>query len=276
MYYTRLSVTCDPEFTEILIAEIAETGFDTFQENSDGFEAFASQDEYDKSGLEDIRNRYNHLEVLSFEFSRVEKENWNEQWEKSFDPVIVEDRCIVRAEFHQVDKEYPYEIIITPKMSFGTGHHATTWLMLKAQMEIDHQGKRVMDAGCGTCILSIMAEKRGAVFTDAFDIDEWSTVNGKENLENNSCSGIRLRQGTISTLSFEGAFDTILANINKNILLSEMEAYSGHLKENGALLLSGFYTTDVKDLSERAMEFNLKPERQLEKDGWCALILRKV
>lgn len=276
MYYTRLAVQCDSEFTEILIAEVAETGFDTFQETATGFEAFAEQEHYDGGLLEEIRQRYNHLHILKFEFSRVEKENWNEQWEKSFNPVIVEDKCIVRAEFHKIEKDYPYEIIITPKMSFGTGHHATTWLMLKLQMETDHTGKRVMDAGCGTCILSIMAEKRGAAFTEAFDIDEWSTVNGKENLENNSCSRIRLRQGTVRTLFFDEHFDIILANINKNILLDEIKDYSIHLKKNGILLLSGFYTSDVQDLAKRAEKFNLKFERQIEKDGWCAMTLCKA
>lgn len=276
MYYTRLAVQCDSEFTEILIAEVAETGFDTFQETATGFEAFAEQEHYDGGLLEEIRQRYNHIHILKFEFSRVEKENWNEQWEKSFNPVIVEDKCIVRAEFHKIEKDYPYEIIITPKMSFGTGHHATTWLMLKLQMETDHTGKRVMDAGCGTCILSIMAEKRGAAFTEAFDIDEWSTVNGKENLENNSCSRIRLRQGTVRTLFFDEHFDIILANINKNILLDEIKDYSIHLKKNGILLLSGFYTSDVQDLAKRAEKFNLKFERQIEKDGWCAMTLCKA
>ena len=276
MYYTRLDVTCDPDFTEILIAEVAEAGFETFQENTYGFEAFAEQENFDRESLDSIRDRYQHLTKLEFEFSRVEKENWNEQWEKSFEPVIVDDRCVVRAEFHQTEKSFPYEIIITPKMSFGTGHHATTWLMLKAQLQTDHTAKRVMDAGCGTAVLAIMAEKRGASFVDAFDIDEWSTINGAENITNNKCSAIQLRQGTIRTLSFEKNFDIILANINKNILLDEMQEYARHLHEGGLLLLSGFFTSDAEDLISKALSCNLKFQDELVKDGWCALTLKKI
>lgn len=276
MFYTRLKVSCDPEFTEILIAEVAEAGFDTFQETDSGFEAFADQDNFDQQSLDLIRERYKHLELLDFEFSRVEKENWNEQWERSFEPVIVDDKCVVRAEFHQIEKSFPYEIVITPKMSFGTGHHATTWLMLKAQMEVDHAGKRIMDAGCGTAVLAIMAEKRGAAFVDAFDIDQWSTVNGEENIINNHCSRIRLRQGTVRTLSFEGTFDILLANINKNILLDEMPEYASLLKPGGLLLISGFFTADATDLVARANEFQLTGQSQIEKDGWCAVTLKKI
>ena len=275
MFYTRLEVQCDSEFTEILIAETAEAGFDTFQETESGFEAFAEQDHYDREMLESIRQRYHHLEKLSFALTRIEKENWNEQWEKSFEPVVVEDRCIVRADFHQTEKNYPYEIIITPKMSFGTGHHATTWLMLKCQMEINHGQKRVMDAGCGTCILSIMAQKRGAAFVDAFDIDEWSTVNGKENLDRNGCDRVLLRQGTVRTLTFENSFDILLANINKNILLDEMQEYARHLRPGGLLVLSGFYVTDVADLTTCAANEGFILQKMEERDTWCALVLSK-
>jgi len=134
--------------------------------------------------------------------------------------VIVGEDCIVRAEFHQAGRHYPYEIVITPKMSFGTGHHATTWLMLHAQLGIDHTDKAVMDAGCGTAILSIMASMRGARTVEAFDIDEWSTVNGIENLENNGCANVSLRQGTIRTLKFAESFDLILANIKVDVVYS--------------------------------------------------------
>ena len=275
MFYTRLEVQCDSEFTEILIAETAEAGFDTFQETASGFEAFAEQDRFDQEMLESIRQRYHHVGKLSFAFARVEKENWNEQWEKSFEPVVVDDRCIVRADFHQAEKNYPYEIIITPKMSFGTGHHATTWLMLKCQMEIDHEHMRVMDAGCGTCVLSIMAQKRGAEFVDAFDIDEWSTVNGQENLENNGCDRVQLRQGTIRSLPFGEPFDIILANINKNILIDEMSEYAKHLRYGGTLVLSGFYESDVPDLSACAAQKGFTLRKQEAKDSWCALVLTK-
>jgi Ribosomal protein L11 methylase len=162
MYYTRLQVVCDPDFSEILMAEIAEAGFDTFMENEKGFEAYAEADHFDSEQLQQIQEKYHHVNPLLFFQDKIQKQNWNEEWEKNVEPIIVDDQCLVRAEFHKIEKKYPYEIIITPKMSFGTGHHQTTHLMLKAQMKMDHRGKRVMDAGCGTAILSIMASKLGA------------------------------------------------------------------------------------------------------------------
>jgi len=181
-------------------------------------------------------------------------------------------RCLIRASFHQLEKSYPYEITITPKMSFGTGHHQTTYLMIKAQLDLEHQNKRVMDAGCGTAILSVMATKRGAREVEAFDIDEWSVINGKENIEVNGCSNISIRQGKIRDLSFEDNFDIILANINRNILLDEMPQYAAYLNADGYLLLSGFYEKDIPDLVSRAHQYQL---RQIQYDvrESCASVL---
>jgi len=137
MYYTRLRVECPSEFSEILIAELGECGFDTFMENESGFEAYAEQDLYDSGSLTWLKEKYTGVIDFDYSLSRVEKENWNEQWEKSFEPVVVEEACVVRAEFHRLPRTYPYEIVITPKMSFGTGHHATTWLMLKIQLQLE-------------------------------------------------------------------------------------------------------------------------------------------
>jgi ribosomal protein L11 methyltransferase len=238
MYYTRLQVSCDPEFTEILMAEVAETGFDTFMETEKGFEAFVEEEKYDAPALEAVRGKYNTQTPLTFSFDRIEKQNWNEAWEKNYEPINVEDRCLIRAEFHKPLKQYPYEIIITPKMSFGTGHHQTTYLMIKNQMAIDHRNKRVMDAGCGTAILSVMACKLGAKEVEAFDIDEWSVVNGKENMEINGCENIHLQQGKITEVTLSGKYGIVLANINKNVLLEEMRIYSTYLDQDGLLLLS--------------------------------------
>jgi ribosomal protein L11 methyltransferase len=276
MYHTRLQVICDPDFSEILMAEIAEAGFDTFLETDQGFEAFAEGDSFDSNLLEEIKNKYAHVNPLLFYQDRIQKKNWNEEWEKNLEPIIVEDKCLVRAEFHKIEKKYPYEIIITPKMSFGTGHHQTTYLMLKAQMQLDHKDKRVMDAGCGTAILSIMASKLGAKEVEAFDIDEWSVINGKENIDNNGCMNIHLQQGKISELTWAGKFDLILANINKNILLAEMRQYSAYLQEGGMLLLSGFYAKDIIDLEIEAKQFNLRTIRTDEKELWATLLLEKI
>ena len=276
MYYTRLTVLCDSEFSEILMAEIGEVGFDTFMENETGFEAYCEQDKFDADFLNELKQKYSFVSPLEFSFDKIEKKNWNEEWEKNLEPIIVDDRCLVRAEFHKIEKKYPYEIIITPKMSFGTGHHQTTHLMLKAQLDIDHQNKIVMDAGCGTAILSIMASKRGAKSIEAFDIDEWSVINGQENIESNHCSNINIRQGKITELTFSGSFDLILANINKNVLLAEMEQYAKYLKPSGLLLLSGFYTHDIIDLTATASLFGLEERARDERETWASLLLRRV
>ncbi len=276
MYHTRLQVICDPEYAEILMAEIAEVGFDSFLETDKGFEAYVENDHFDKKQLADIQLKYQHVKPLILFEDRIQKQNWNEEWEKSLQPIIVEDQCLIRAEFHKIGKKYPYEIIITPKMSFGTGHHQTTYLMIKNQLRIDHEGKRVMDAGCGTGILSIMASKRGAKSVEAFDIDEWSVINGHENIENNQCRNIHLQQGKISELKFQGTFDIILANINKNVLLAELQAYSDYLQPSGQLLLSGFYTSDIDDLIKKASEFHFKEVQRDDKETWAALLLQKT
>ncbi len=275
MYHTRLTVTCNPEFSEILMAEVGEAGFDTFMELDNGFEAFCEQDNFSAQTLTDIEAKYSFVSPLTFSFDKIQKQNWNEEWEKSLQPIIVDDRCLVRAEFHRIEKKYPYEIIITPKMSFGTGHHQTTYLMLQAQLDIDHQNKRVMDAGCGTAILSIMASKRGATSIEAFDIDEWSVINGKENIENNDCTNISIHQAKISELKFEGLFDIILANINKNVLMSEMQLYAGHLQVGGLLLLSGFYEKDIDDLKMVAASFKLVEIKREVREGWASVLLQK-
>jgi ribosomal protein L11 methyltransferase len=259
----------------MLMAEIGEAGFDTFMETETGFEAYCEQDKFDATFLNELKVKYSFVSPLLFSFDRIEKKNWNEEWEKNLQPIIVDDRCLVRAEFHKIEKKYPYEIIITPKMSFGTGHHQTTHLMLKAQLDIDHQNKVVMDAGCGTAILSIMASKRGAKSVEAFDIDEWSVINGEENIENNSCTNINIRQGKITELSFSGSFDLILANINKNVLLAEMNQYVKYLKPGGLLLLSGFYTHDIVDLNAEAAKYGLTERKRDERETWASLLLVK-
>jgi len=276
MYHTRLQVICDPDYAEILMAEIAEVGFDSFLETDKGFEAYVENDQFDKKQLADIQLKYQHVKPLILFEDRIQKQNWNEEWEKNLQPIIVEDQCLIRAEFHKIEKKYPYEIIITPKMSFGTGHHQTTYLMIKNQLYMDQEGKRVMDAGCGTGILSIMASKRGAKSVEAFDIDEWSVINGEENIKNNQCKNIHLQQGKIADLKFKEKFDIILANINKNVLLAELHAYSNYLQPSGLLLLSGFYTSDIDDLIKEASKFHFKEVRNDEKETWASLLLQKT
>jgi ribosomal protein L11 methyltransferase len=275
VYYTRLQVVCDPEFSEILMAEIAEAGFDTFMETEQGFEAFTEGEKFNSDLVNSIREKYKHVSPLLFFRDKVQKQNWNVEWEKNVEPIFVEDQCLVRAEFHQIERKYPYEIIITPKMSFGTGHHQTTYLMLKNQLRIDHQNKIVMDAGCGTSILSIMASKLGAKKVDAFDIDEWSVINGEENIEINRCTNVNIRNGKITELKFESKFEIILANINRNILLEEMKHYSDNLESAGFLMLSGFYEKDIPELLNVAKKFGLQEVRRDNRESWACLLLEK-
>jgi ribosomal protein L11 methyltransferase len=276
MYYTCLHVSCDPGFLEILMAEIAETGFDTFMETPTGFEAYVELEHYNAEAVDEIVNRYRDTTPVSYKTSRIEKQNWNEQWENSYHPIVVEDKFLIRASFHKADPRFPLEVIITPKMSFGTGHHQTTYLMVKHQMQIDHKNKRVMDAGCGTAILSIVASKLGAREVEAFDIDEWSITNGNENIEVNGVKDVRIQLGKISEVGLSGKFDIVLANINKNILLAEIERYQSFLSPGGYLLLSGFYIQDVQDLLVEGSKFGLKEITHSDRENWAALLLQKA
>jgi ribosomal protein L11 methyltransferase len=273
MFHTRLQVTCDPAFAEILMAEIAEAGFETFLETDKGFEAYVEMEKFDKDQLNFIGEKYKEQTFVLFQQDRIEKQNWNEQWEKSYDPIVVEGKCLIRADFHEITEKFLYELIITPKMSFGTGHHQTTYLMIKSQMDIDHQKKRVMDAGCGTAILSVMASKLGAKEVHAFDIDEWSVSNGRENIEVNGCQNIFHYQGKLGDLNLPGVFDIVLANINKNVLLEEIHQYKKYLAPAGLLVLSGFYVADIPDLLTEAGQYQLAELRRDEKEGWASLIL---
>lgn len=276
MFYTRLQVVCDPDFSEILMAEIGEAGFDSFLETEKGFEAYTENEKFDAQQLSFVQKKYQHVNPLLFFQDQIQKKNWNEEWEKNLQPIVVDDQCLIRAEFHKVEKKYPYEIIITPKMSFGTGHHQTTYLMVKNQMALDHRGKRVMDAGCGTSILSIMASKLGAGEIEAFDIDEWSVINGKENIENNHCANIQLQQGKLNELNFAGSFDIIHANINKNVLLEELGMYSSYLIRDGHLMMSGFYERDRMEIAKVAAQYGLTQVGGDERETWALLLLRKA
>ncbi|MBS1489877.1 MAG: 50S ribosomal protein L11 methyltransferase [Bacteroidetes bacterium] len=275
MFHTRLKVVCPSDFSEIMMAEVAEAGFESFIETDEGFEAYVEGEKYDHRYLTEIKEKYKHVSPLLFFQDQIKKQNWNEEWEKNVEPIIVDNQCLVRAEFHKIEKKYPYEIIITPKMSFGTGHHQTTYLMLKNMMRINHQNKKVMDAGCGTAILSIMASHLGAAHIEAFDIDEWSVLNGQENTQINQCHNITIRQGKISDLTFNSSFDIVLANINRNILLDEMNRYAGVLYQQGHLLLSGFFSKDIPVLAEEATKYGLYEIFRDEKETWATVAFLK-
>jgi ribosomal protein L11 methyltransferase len=272
--YIEVKFSCTEEFKEILIAELYSLGFDSMMETEEGLEAYVLINDFNKNALDELVKQYSDAHI-SYSTSEFENKNWNEEWEKNYDPIIVEDKCLVRASFHQDLGDYEYDIVINPKMSFGTGHHSTTYLMLKHQMGIDHRGMRVLDAGCGTAILAIMAEKLGAKEVIAYDIDEWSIENAPENVTLNNCKTITVLGGTINSVDLKGRFDIILANINKNVLLEEMKEYARALTIGGKLLLSGFYIKDNDDLIAEAANYGLHLLRGSDKNEWSSLILSK-
>jgi len=275
MAYIEVNIETSPEFSEIFMAELGELGFEAFEEVDDGLLAYIKKEYFSQILLDELVYRYEPLTILSVSQKEIEKKNWNKEWEKNYDPITVEDKCIVRASFHQPDKKYLHEIIITPKMSFGTGHHATTWQMLKLQMEIDHKQKKVLDVGSGTGILAIMANKLGAKLIEATDIDDWCIENSKENFQVNQINDYTLKKGMIEKLSFDQKFDIVLANINKNVLLTEIPLYVDLLEQNGTLLLSGFYQKDVADIKKIATENNLRHQKTVSKDNWAAMLFTK-
>ncbi len=275
MEYLEFKISCKEAFREILIAELAEVGFDSFLETDEGVDAYIGEEDFDRPTYEEVIEKYRSDAGVQVTEGKMEKVNWNEEWEKNYDPIMVEDKVYVRASFHEPKPEFSYEILINPKMSFGTGHHATTFLMLSHQLTLDHQNKRVLDIGAGTGILAIMAHQLGASEVEAFDIDEWCVENGNENFELNGMQNVKMGQGTVREINPQGEFDIVLANINKNVLLDEMEIYSHLVKSEGHLLLSGFYAHDVIDLEKRANALGLEKVGEKVKDNWAALLLTK-
>jgi ribosomal protein L11 methyltransferase len=276
MQYLEFKFSCKESFREILIAELAEVGYDSFLETDEGFDAYIQEDLFDRKAYQQVIDQYLDAASLQVTEAIMPKVNWNEEWEKNYDPIEVGDQVYVRASFHQPRPEFKYEILINPKMSFGTGHHATTFLMLSHQLTIDHKDKSVLDIGSGTGILAIMAHQLGAKEIEAFDIDEWCVDNGNENFDLNGMSVVRMGKGTVREVRPQGEFDIVLANINKNVLLDEMEVYATLVKTNGYLLLSGFYEHDVLDVAEKAFQYGFVEKEVQTKDGWAALILEKL
>ena len=274
MDYLEFKIKCLDEFQEILIAELAEIGFDSFLENEDGIDAYILESEFDREKFTAVISEYQEAGQITLTEGIMPKVNWNEEWEKNYDPIAVEDLVYVRASFHDPKPGFKHEIVINPKMSFGTGHHATTYQMLRHQGELDHSGKRVLDVGSGTGILAIMAVLLGAAEVEAFDIDDWCVDNGNENFDLNGLT-TRMGLGTIREVNPVGPFDIVLANINKNVLLDEMGIYASLLTPGGHLLLSGFYTEDIEDLLEVASPLGLSLLEKSTKDNWAALILQK-
>lgn len=253
---------------EILIAELGELGFDSFVEMEDGLLAYILTEQWSGYPLDELFIFQNQDVEIRWTSKTIAPQNWNAEWEKNFEPIEISDNCRVRAPFH-AKRNVPFEIVIEPKMSFGTGHHETTYMMLKLVLEQDLKGKKVLDMGCGTGVLAILAEMRGAHEIDAIDIDEWCVKNTTENIGKNNCAHINVELGNASILG-QRKYDIIIANINRNILLKDIPTYSSCLNENGILLLSGFYLRDLDMISTKCMSYNLQFEKNSEKNNWVA------
>jgi ribosomal protein L11 methyltransferase len=258
--------------SDILTALLADLGFESFNHNDTGFDAYIQEDQDNEALVKELG-----FNDFAFSYQRVviPKTNWNEEWEKNFSPVYVDDLVCIRAHFHNAPLNVKEDIIITPKMSFGTGHHDTTWLICKTMFEIDFNNKQVLDMGCGTGVLAILAKKLGASNILGIDIDDWSIENSNENASINLCDEIIFKKGDASLLPSNETFDIIIANINKNVLKNDMKSYYQCLKPNGTLLLSGFFTADIDELVNLAFSIGYTLNKTFDKNGWAVIKLNK-
>ncbi len=272
MTYMAITISQSAELAEILIARLVDIGYEGFEEREQELVAFIPQADYDANALQEILQEYG----LVYLAEGIADTNWNALWESNFQPVLVDDFCGIRAGFHPPFAPAPaHEIVITPKMSFGTGHHATTFSMIRLLRELPLEGRRVFDFGTGTGILAILAEKLGAAHIDAIDIDEWAVNNTRENIAANDCHRIKVWQAdTLDDIN--DTYEVLLANINRNILLVFMGAMRRMLQPGGALLLSGILLSDIPVMVASAAEHGFKHRQQVEKDNWAALELIAV
>ncbi len=255
--------------TEILIAELANAGFESFVENDNGLLAYIQQKDWNDHIIDNIQILRSTEFDISYQKNAIRQTNWNKEWESNFEPIQVDEIVSIRAPFHK-DPNLKYDIVIEPKMSFGTGHHETTHMMIQHLIELNLENKKVLDMGCGTGILAIFSELKGAREIDAIDIDEWCYENSIENCNRNECKKINVHQGD-ATLLVDKKYDIIIANINRNILLMDIRTYAKCLNEKGILLLSGFYEEDIPIIDAEANKYKLKLEKIIERNNWVAL-----
>ncbi len=266
-----------PEFGELLIAELGLLGFESFVEKESGLEAYIPEEDWSKDLLNQVYVLQHNRDAIEIDIKNIAQENWNQTWEDSFTPIIVDDAIQVRAAFHP-KKDFLFDIIITPKMSFGTGHHETTHMMLSLLLNMDLEGKRVLDMGCGTGILAIFSAMKGASTVDAIDIDTWCFENTEENAKTNGVEHtINAFAGDASLLK-DQKYDLIIANINRNILLSDIPIYAKCLSFAGELLLSGFYSEDLEKIKDKCHAHALVLEENdiLIKNNWMGLKFKKI
>jgi ribosomal protein L11 methyltransferase len=259
----------DPAQQEILIALLTGLGYEGFEQQDNALLAFLPETDFDAAGLSAILR----LRDLDYTTTLIPEKNWNEEWEKNFAPVQVGDFCAVRAHFHPPMPDVTHELVITPKMSFGTGHHATTYMMLQAMQNLDFSQKKVLDFGTGTGVLAILAEKLGAAMVLAIDNDDWSIENARENIRENYCIKISLQK--TNTIPRNQRFDIILANINKHVLLRNMADMRQQLEAGGVILMSGLLKEDFEDIENEAGSCNLSVSDRMTRGSWIGLKMEK-
>lgn len=274
MQYTKVSFIISPlsqDLQDILVAELSELAFDSFEETQVGVDAYIPTDEYKTKDIDAIHLLNSDTVSITYSSEPLANKNWNETWEQNhFQPIEIDNRCVVRSPFHTNTKEVEYNILIEPKMAFGTGHHETTGLMIKHILEMDLTNKSVLDMGCGTAILGILAAMRNAKKVYGIDIDEWSYLNSLDNIKLNNIENMEVAHGDAAML--EGKqYDVILANINRNILLEDIKRYRACLTEGGTLLLSGFYNSDIDIIDNECTNNKLKKISVKEDNNWVAL-----
>lgn len=261
---------------DLLINALGEIGFDTFEELANGFKAYTPVDKFDQLQLDETLSLYCDMFNFSYETTLIPQKNWNEVWESNFEPIAIGDKIFVRATFHAPKPQFKYEIVIDPKMAFGTGHHQTTAMMLELMLENNLAGKNVLDMGCGTGILAIMASKLGAAKVTAIDNDPVCYESTIENAQLNQTNNITALRGSKEVIPNE-KFDVILANINRNILLDQMPRYAGALTSTGEIYLSGFFfTTNLEQITTAARKQGLLYINHKENKNWVAVKFVKL
>jgi len=276
MNYIELTAIISPLEVgrDILTAELAEIGFESFVETENGLQAYVQENDFNDAAIKGLNIINQAGFTIDYTTKTIIDKNWNEVWESNFDPINVDNQCYIRAPFHNQKKEIPFDIVIEPKMSFGTGHHETTFLMTQRLLNLDLAEKDVLDMGCGTGVLAILAKLKKANKVVAVDNDEWAYQNTVENVKTNNQPTIDVRMGGSETIVGD-SYDVIIANINRNILLQNMEAYAKTLKNGGTILFSGFFSLDVPILLEEAKKHNLNLSYQTDKNDWTLLHLIK-
>ena len=255
--------------SEILVAELGELPFESFIDSDSGIVAYIQKQFWTENILDDLHILSSAEFQVSYTIEEIDQVNWNEEWEKNFEAIEVDGICHVRAPFHP-KTDAKFDIVIEPKMSFGTGHHETTHMMIQHLLETDVTGKKTLDMGCGTAILAILAEMKGAQPIDAIDIDNWCYLNSIENAERNNCTQITVYEGDADLLKGK-KYDLIIANINRNILLNDMQTYVDCLNKEGVLLLSGFYSDDIPFIDASCTEKGLTYVKKFERNNWVSL-----